>query len=445
MFQTYTNPIRAVLFVFSLALLQWSCQKEETVIVSTPTTEFSAKLPQLWMVEAYNTVKRQGLFALDASRIYAYTAVSMYESMVHGIPNGRSLEGQLQGLNNLPKPDPNKQYNWGIVLCHTTPKMLRAITPSVSTETIDRIDKLAETQERSILTTDKLSDEVMKNSKEYGAALAQVLIKWALSDNRYELERLPYTHPSRVGNPQFWDPATLNQNFMLPFWWTSRPFVINSYRICEPEPPYAYSTDPSSLYYRDVKEVYDASFDPIKVRTGLYWANNPGVSGSPSGSWVGIANQLVDQYKLDITTTLKMYTLLTIGTRDVFISAWYSKYKWNLQRPVTYVREVLGQPNWNSPVPTPPYPDYLSGTSCNGGVSSATLTRLLGDNKAFEDQQHLDKNLGIRYYKSFREAGIEAYHSRIYGGVHMRRACELGFKHGQCVSDYVWENLKFEK
>jgi hypothetical protein len=364
--------------------------------------------------------------------------------MVHGIPNGRSLEGQLQGLDNLPKPDPNKIYDWGIVLCHTTPKVLRALTPSVSTESIQSIDRLAEIQELQVIIETGPTDEIKKNSKEFGSELAQALIKWAQSDNRYELERMPYTHPSRVNNPQFWDPATLNQNFMLPFWWTSRPLAINTYRLCEPPPPYPYSTDPTSAYYKDVKEVYDASFDPEKVRIGLFWANNPGVSGSPAGSWLGIANQLVDQYKLDILTTLKMYTLLTIGTRDVFIACWYAKYKWNLQRPVTYIREVLKQPNWTSPVPTPPYPDYLSGTSCNAGVSSSTLTRLFGDNKAFEDGQHIDKNMGFRSFKSFREAGVEAFHSRIYGGVHMRRACELGFQHGQCVSDYIWDKLKFE-
>jgi hypothetical protein len=444
MFKIFHNRTRAVLLVMSLALFQWSCQKDE-VIVSKPTAEFSTRLPQQWMTEAYNTVRRQGLFALDASRIYAYTAISMYESMVHGIPNGRSLEGQLQGLESLPKPDPSKVYDWGIVLCHTTPKVLRALTPSVSTVSIESIDRLATEQEKLLASQNQISDEVMKNSKDFGSALAFALNKWAQADNRYELERMVYNHPSRVGNPQFWDPTTLNQNYMLPFWWTSRPFVINSYRICEPEPPYTYSTDPNSLYYKDVKEVYDASLDPAKVRIGLFWANNPGVSGSPAGSWLGIGNQLVDQYRLDILTALKMYTMLTIGTRDVFISTWYTKYKWNLQRPVTYVREVLGYRTWESPVPTPPYPDYLSGTSCNAGVSSATLTRLFGENREFQDGQHVDKNLGLRFFKSFREAGIEAFHSRIYGGVHMRRACELGFKHGQCVSDYIWNNLKFEK
>jgi hypothetical protein len=112
---------------------------------------------------------------------------------------------------------------------------------------------------------------------------------------------------------------------------------------------------------------------------------------------------------------------------------------------VTYIREVIGDKTWNSPVPTPPYPDYTSGTSNNGGSSSIILTKLLGDNVAFTDNQHADKNFKAHSFKNFREAGTEAFLSRIYGGVHMRRACEKGFDQGTCIGNYVFNNLKFSK
>lgn len=145
-----------------------------------------------------------------------------------------------------------------------------------------------------------------------------------------------------------------------------------------------------------------------------------------------------------------MFTLLTISTRDGFIASWYLKYKYYLQRPVTYVRDVISRDipaakNWTSPVPTPPYPDYTSGTSVNGGSSSTMLTRLFGDNVKFSDAQHADKGFGVRQFNSFREAGIEAFHSRIFGGVHMRRACAKGFEQGSCVANNIYDTLKFTK
>ncbi|MEI6408607.1 MAG: vanadium-dependent haloperoxidase [Bacteroidota bacterium] len=439
------SRLSLVLILLFGSISWWGCQKnEESNPLTVAPVEYSAKLPQEWMEFAYNAVKKQGWFALDASRFYAYSAITAYESMVYALPNYRTLAGQLQGLESLPQPASDKTYDWGIVLCHAMPKVMDALMPNMALETRVNMETLVENQATRMRNENTLSEAVVADSKAFADQLADAIIKWSETDNRLGMESLIYTPPSRVGNPQYWDGATLNQTFMMPFWWTSRPFVINSYRLCEPPPPYTYSTDPNSDYYKDVKEVYDASFDPAKVAIGNYWANNPGKSGTPAGSWLAIGNQLVDQQRLDLATTLRMYVLLTIGTRDGFIACWYAKYKNYLQRPVSYIRDVMGHTDWSSPVPTPPYPDYTSGTSVNAGASSETLTRLFG-NKTFSDFQHQDKGYGFREYASFKEAGREAFHSRIYGGVHMRRACELGFEQGECISEYVWNNLKFNK
>jgi hypothetical protein len=325
------------------------------------------------------------------------------------------------------------------------PQVLEEMMPTMVDASRTRMTTIARSQETALVGKHDLSPQVIADSKQFANELAEAIILWSRQDNRLGMENLAYTYPSRIGNPQFWDGSTLGQTFMMPYWWTSRPFVIQSYNICEVEAPHPYSEAPNSIYYKDVKEVYDASFDPTKVFIGRYWANNPLQSGTPAGSWLAIANQLVDQYDLDLATTLKMYVLMTIGTRDAFIACWHLKYKYNLQRPVSYIRNVMGQTSWSSPVPTPPYPDYTSGTSTNAGISSELLTRLFGV-RAFVDTQHTDKqDLGVREFASFKQAGVEAFHSRIYGGVHMRRACELGFKQGECIGEYLWTNLEFTK
>jgi hypothetical protein len=438
-------PLTRLLLV-GLLVFGFSCQKDEDdKIVSEPATELDATMPQEWMTQAYNTVKRTGLFALDASRVYAYTAITMYESLVHGMDGFRSMEGQLNGLENLPKPDPNKRYDWGIVLCHATPQVLIEMTPNISAGTIFTLNATADRQADALRFQNDVSQEVMKNSKEFADQLAIAIIRWAVNDGRATVLAKTYNEPVRTDNPQFWYGRTLNQSFMAPFWWESRPLAINQAQICQPVAPLDYSTNPNSDYYKEVKEVLDASFDPTKVEIGRFWANDPGVSGSPAGSWIGIANQLVDQFDLDITNTLKMYVLLSVGTRDGFLSCWYTKYRWNLQRPVTYIREVIGVNTWNSPVVTPPYPDYTSGTSVNAGASSQILTYLFGNNRSFTDAQHTDKGLSPRKFNNFRDAGTEAFHSRIFGGVHMRRACAEGFKQGTCVAENIINKLKFEK
>lgn len=408
-----------------------------------PSTQYNAELAQQWMQMAYNSVKARGFFALDASRLYAYTSLVMYESMVHGFPNGLSMEGQLKSFSQVPKPTQNLKYDWGIVLCHATPKVLNHMLQRPNTTIASDISNLERSQERALIQESNLPTDVIANSKAFGAALADHIIKYADSDGTAELLTRQYTMPSTSVNPAFYDGVEqANPFFMAPFWWTARSFVIPTALTCKPLPPYTYSEDPASKYYQDVLEVLDATKDKDKVEIGHYWANNPGQSGTPAGSWVGIGNQLVNQFKLDIHSTLKMYLLLTLSTRDTFIAVWWTKYNWNLQRPVSYIRRVLKQPNWNSPVPTPPYPDYVSGTSANAGSSSEILTRLFG-NRSFTDSQHNDKGFETQTFSSFKRAGFLAYHSRIYGGVHMRKACEEGFKLGECIGSELLSKIKF--
>ncbi|MEY4134507.1 MAG: hypothetical protein RL386_857 [Bacteroidota bacterium] len=441
--------------LFLCATVIWSCQEDLQLDQNPneapafkynqvkPANQYKPELAQQWMQMAYNSVKARGFFALDASRLYAYTSLAMYESMVHGIPKGLSMEGQLKSFSQVPKPTENLRYDWGIVLCHATPIVLNHMLQRPNSNIVSDIVNLERTQERALVQESNLPSDVIANSKAFAAALADHIIKFADSDGTTELITRQYTMPSISVNPAFYDGIEqANPFFMLPFWWTARSFVIPAATTCRPLPPYTYSEDPASKYYQDVLEVLDATKDKDKVEIGHYWANNPGQSGTPAGSWVGIGNQLVNQFKLDLESTIKMYLLLTLSTRDTFIAVWWTKYNWNLQRPVSYIRRVLRQPGWNSPVPTPPYPDYVSGTSANAGSSSEILTSLFGT-RPFTDSQHSDKGFGTWTYSSFKRAGIDAYHSRIYGGVHMRKACEEGFQLGECVAREFLLKLKF--
>ena len=441
-----------LLLLFTVIFI-WSCQRDEVTTEDAkykydhvkPTNEYDASYAKEWMEMAYKSVRARGFFALDASRLYAYTALTMYESMAFGNPNGLSMEGQLKSFTQVPKPFSDKKYDWGIVLCHATPKVLLHMLNNPSTASALEIGELERAQERRIKGENNVPDDVIFNSKEFASALATHIINYANSDGMTQAMAREYVMPSTSVNPAFYDGVEqANPFFMAPFWWTSRSFVISSAEICKPLPPYTYSEDPASKYYQDVLEVLDATKDPDKVRIGQYWANNPGQSGTPAGSWVGIGNQLVSQFDMDLERTLRMYLLLTLSTRDTFIAVWWTKYNWNLQRPVSYIRRVLRQPTWNSPVPTPPYPDYVSGTSANAGSSSEILVSLLGD-RPFTDSQHNDKGFGIQRFSGFKRAAFEAYHSRIYGGVHMRKACEEGYKLGGCVARELLSSIKFTK
>src|SRR5438105_1829662 len=53
-----------------------------------------------------------------ASRIYAYISVAAYEAARNGDSKYLSLEGQLKGLDSVPKPIAGKQYCYTLAASH---------------------------------------------------------------------------------------------------------------------------------------------------------------------------------------------------------------------------------------------------------------------------------------------------------------------------------------
>jgi membrane-associated phospholipid phosphatase len=121
---------------------------------------------------------------------------------------------------------------------------------------------------------------------------------------------------------------------------------------------------------------------------------------------------------------------------DGFVGCWSAKYKYDLLRPVTYIRRVI-DPKWETLLITPPFPEYPSGHSAQSGAAAAVLTNFFGENFAFEDATHGRDGLAKRSFPGFWAAAEEAGISRLYGGIHFRAAIERGLEQGRCVGVYV--------
>ena len=65
------------------------------------------------------------------------------------------------------------------------------------------------------------------------------------------------------------------------------------------------------------------------------------------------------------------------------------------------------------------------------------LTKLFGDNFAFEDTSDLEYIGMKRNFQSFILAANEASISRVYGGIHYRTGVDAGAMQGREVGGYV--------
>jgi hypothetical protein len=128
-----------------------------------------------------------------------------------------------------------------------------------------------------------------------------------------------------------------------------------------------------------------------------------------------------------------------------FIGCWKLKYFYNQDRPIRYIREVMGHTAWNPLFNTPGIPDFPSGHSQNAGAFSTVMTSLLGENYSFTLHTYDYLGMTPRHYNSFYEMAEDVGRARVYAGIHYKYSCVEGNKQGKKIAQNVLNILKFEK
>lgn len=125
----------------------------------------------------------------------------------------------------------------------------------------------------------------------------------------------------------------------------------------------------------------------------------------------------------------------------------HAKYVYNLQRPVTYIRNNFDA-TWLSFIGTPGFPAYTSGHSTQSGGAAAVLSDMFGSG-SFTDTTHQDHGLvpaqAPRTFASFEEAAAEAAVSRLYGGIHYAFDNDDGLVAGQCIGRTILDRVRFRR
>ncbi len=220
---------------------------------------------------------------------------------------------------------------------------------------------------------------------------------------------------------------------LQPCWGQLRTLAVSSSSACDPGPRPPYSEDPASAFYAEAFEVYDVgnNLTQEQIDIALFWADGPG-TGTPPGHSISITGQVLELVGADLVLASEAYARVGVAEADAFMSVWWSKFNYNLLRPITYIRNVI-DPNWSPLIGTPPFPEYTSGHSGEAGAAAEVQTFLFGDDFAFTDHTHDELGLAPRSFNSFFEAATETANSRLYGGIHFRSGNERGVDQGICV------------
>jgi hypothetical protein len=385
----------------------------------------------------------------QASRAYAYATIAAYEALRPDYAaRYRTFAGQLNGLTPPPLPSPDSQYYLPLSSVHAFMTVGKALTFSSA-----RMDSLRKAKHEEFRRMG-IPHDLFNRSIAHGDTVAKHILAWSKKDNFLQTRGMPkYTVTSSSGRWVPTPPAYMDA--VEPNWHKIRPFVLDSAAQFKPAPPYRFDTAKTSVYYRELKEAYDAKQQLTDDQRALtaFWDCNPYVMNvrghamfatkkvTPGGHWIAIAGIASRKAGADMMQTSEAYARTAVALADGFISSWDEKYRSNMIRPETAINKYLDEA-WEPLLQTPPFPEYTSGHSVISTAAAAVLTDIYGPTFAFSDSSEIPYGLTARSFPSFNAAAAEAAISRLYGGIHFRQAIEEGVKQGRQVGDLVVARVK---
>lgn len=387
------------------------------------------------MDEILLLIEAEALSPPKASRVLAYTGVAIYEATVDGVPQHRSLGGQLNGLEPLPEASSEVEYDFEVVL-HST---LGHLASQFFDEEDSRLHLIKIAEDGLAARVDAgLGETTVTESMQRGIEIAERLWEWAIDDGYYERNSESFTPPE---GDYAWVPTGDIEDPLEPYWNTLRPFALDASDVCAAPAPAEYSSDPDSEFYQQALEVWQISEQRNEEQEEIaqFWADDPGQTATPPGHWMAIAGQMVDEQAMNLAEAAELYAMMGVTTGDAVISCWDAKYESFLLRPVTYIQRHIDE-SWEPFINTPRFPEYTSGHSTFSGAAAGILTAMVGE-VSFSDKTHEHRGMEPRHFDNFDHAAREAANSRLYGGIHYPMGNDGGLIQGECVAETVLETI----
>ncbi len=381
-----------------------------------------------------------------AARVFAYADLAAYEVLASKGKHFSSLQGKVKGLNNIPKPSANAKIDFPFASIIALLKVGDALTFSGDTM------KVLEDSVKTLAKDSGMPDDMFNGSVQYGNDVADSILSWSKKDNYAQTRGARFTISNLEGH---WTPTPPGYfSAVEPLWPTMRCMVMDSANMFPPPPPTPFSKDSASPFYKMAKEtmITGNTLDSTQKWIANFWDCNSfklHVEGhamfatkamTPGGHWMEIVGTISQNNHADFYKTVYAYTGASIGIYDAFICCWFTKYKFDLIRPETYINKYINQ-DWMPYLQTPPFPEYNSAHSTISAAAATVLGSIYKDNTAFKDSSERDWGWPDRSFKTSDEAAVEVSMSRYYGGIHYKPSVQTAYIQGRQIGNLVMSKL----
>lgn len=436
------SPVNLVVMA---VLLLAACTKEEKPISSafSKASLESSKVATDWMALSLElTTITPGYTSPIASRAFAYLGIAIYETVNLGMDGQSSLQGKISGLSaqSLPIIYEGGTVNWTLAVNESMNYLFKNFYRNAPPAGIKKIKDLYDFHRTNM--PDGADPVIMKKSSQFGEMMGKAIYDYSITDGQEEafLNNYPtnYAAPQGLG---LWSPTSSQiKKPLLPYWGDVRTFIPLSDET-EPETPPAYSTSSNSVFFAaalDVRNRVRNLDDPI-VTMVKYWNDDQDHSISVSGHIMSILIDILSKEQKDLAFAAKAFAKLGIGLHDATVASWKVKFKYNMSRPETYIKENIDK-NFISLINSQSTPEYSASPSAVSMTGSEILSAIFGYNYSFTDRTHQyrkDIDGTPRSFQSFQHMADEINSSNLYGGINYSFSLEAGQKQGTQIGKNV--------
>ena len=375
-----------------------------------------------------------GYSAPVAARSIGYLSMAAYATVSPGINGQPTLNTVLPQYADIPLPEPNKKYHWGIATNagqQTLMKLLYETTGDVFKARVDSLSKRYNSAYE--IGTDI---DVVTRSINYGNEVAKYFWEKSKKDNGHAAYNNNFPTSNNVfTSASKWLPTGSQKNPLLPQWEKVNSMVLANQKLAVAK-PIIFSFKADSDFFKEAKQVVEnsKSLSEDELKIVQFWEDPTGTMTS-AGHYFSLITDLIskENYSLDKAAILQFK--VGIALHDTYVMAWKNKYTHNIMRPETYIKNSI-DPTWTPNISSPDYPDYISEKSALSKAVSTILHAEFGENYVFEDNARPNK-YSKRAFKGFESMTEEVISAEVMAGTSFPISILDGAEQGRKIAENI--------